>query len=238
MLRNWGQRVNVIVLFFVLISGSLSTEAQEPVWDDLMSMAWEAQQRGDRETEAKYLEEAVASAENTFGPEDARLALTLNSLATSLFVQGRLVDAEAPALRAWQISKKVYGEKHLDTIMYKGMLGETYLQQGRLSEAERIFTENISTLQDLFTESLSSTLLDGPNRNQQIEIALGTVYGGLGRLYGARRKYTRAEENFRRALELLTASLGSTHPLVAATRYSYEEVCGRPPTSALPCGSP
>jgi tetratricopeptide (TPR) repeat protein len=54
---------------------------------------------------------------------------------------GELSRAESLAVKALELSRRILGQEHLETLECLNAVGRVYKAQGRLSEAERIFSE-------------------------------------------------------------------------------------------------
>jgi tetratricopeptide (TPR) repeat protein len=102
-----------------------------------MQRAEKAFRQGDYDDAENSVEAALEKAEQ-FGPEDPRLAASLNNLAFIYHVQGRYADAEPLYRRALVIVEKVLGPHHpnVATAMenYAALLRKT----NRSAEAEKL----------------------------------------------------------------------------------------------------
>ncbi len=95
----------------------------------------EAYQRGDYAEAEKQFRAALNEAEG-FGPQDPRLARSLNNLAELYRVQGRYAEAEPLHKRALAIREKALGPEHPDVAQSLNNLALLYPAQGKYAEAE------------------------------------------------------------------------------------------------------
>ena len=79
--------------------------AQEALWESFMTGAAKAHKEANYAEEERLLLAALAEAEK-FGPEDPRLAATLNNLAELYRAQGKYAEAEPLYQRALAIFEK------------------------------------------------------------------------------------------------------------------------------------
>ncbi len=104
--------------------------------ESYITAAQQAYQQADYAEAEKQLEAALKEAE-AFGPDDVRLAASLNNLAELYRAQGRYADAEPLYKRALAIREKALGPEHPHVAQslenYAGLLRET----GRGTEAAK-----------------------------------------------------------------------------------------------------
>lgn len=92
----------------VILAWSSAALGDEAAWKSHLQEGMSAYQRGDYRTGRTRLEAALNEAE-AFGPADARLNLTLDSLAELHRAQACYAEAEPLLARSREISKKVRG---------------------------------------------------------------------------------------------------------------------------------
>ncbi len=111
--------------------------AQGGQWNTLNAAGIEAYQRGDYAEAEKQWSAALKEAEG-FGPQDPRLATSLNNLAIIYNEQGRYAEAEPLYKRALAIWEKALGPEHPRVAKslenYAALLRET----GRGAEAGKM----------------------------------------------------------------------------------------------------
>src|SRR5262249_46660907 len=95
------------------------------------------QQAQDVRTEAE-LRRAVADAER-FGPNDPRLATSLNALAVFYASHGHPAQAEPLYRRALEIRERALGPAHPDVIASVNNLAGLYALERRFAEAEPLY---------------------------------------------------------------------------------------------------
>ncbi len=108
--------------------------AQGTRWDRYIDAGTEAYQQANYAEAEKQWTDALREAEK-FGPEDPRLATSLNNLGELYRLQGKYAEAEPLYQRSLAIWEKALGPEHPDVAMvlenYAGLLRET----GREEEA-------------------------------------------------------------------------------------------------------
>ncbi len=108
--------------------------AQGSLWETYMDAATAAYQQGNYPEAEKELAAALKEAEG-FGPQDPRLAMSLNNLAALYHAQGRYAEAEPLYKRSQAIWEKTLGPDHphvaTNLMNYAALLRKT----GRSNEA-------------------------------------------------------------------------------------------------------
>jgi eukaryotic-like serine/threonine-protein kinase len=198
------------------------------------------------------LEQALASGEAAFGPEDLTLAQTLNELGAVQTERGDYAGAERSLERALEMRRHLLGPEHGDVAVTMVELARFYQNRGMLDRAEPLQREALAirrrTLGDDHREvavSLSDVAsglrlrgdLDGAEQLLQRGLALnrrtrgethpntGTSLHDLGLIAEARGDHAGAEAKFREALAIHRKALGEQHPGVAVDLNSLAHVC-------------
>ena len=96
--------------------------------------------RSGRHTEAMAMaQEALKEAEESFGPDDARVATSLNNLAECTRAQVRHAEAEPLWKRALEIRKKRWGRPSRCLHLMNNLAG-AYFELGDFAKAEHMLT--------------------------------------------------------------------------------------------------
>ena len=103
--------VRVLASLVCLLLWPAHAVAQEVDWERHMRAGDTAYQQGNY-TEAVKQTKAALSLAEAFGPDDPRLATTLNNLALLYDAQGRYTEAEPLYKRALAIREKALGPAH------------------------------------------------------------------------------------------------------------------------------
>ncbi len=119
----------------VLVLWHADTQAQQGAWERYIRAGLAAQQKGNYGEAVKQTQAALEAAE-AFGPDDPRLATTLNNLAAFYQAQGKYPEAEPLHKRALAIREKTLGPEHPDLALSLNNLAMLYHDQGKYSEAE------------------------------------------------------------------------------------------------------
>ncbi len=109
--------------------------AQGGSWESYIAAGQEAYQRADYAEADKQFMAALKQAEG-FGPQDPRLATSLNGLAALYRSLGRYAEAEPLHKRALAIGEKALGPNHADVAQSLNDLAVLYARQGKSAEAE------------------------------------------------------------------------------------------------------
>jgi tetratricopeptide (TPR) repeat protein len=127
--------------------------------------------------------------------DEERLLLVI-ACATSLYEDGRYKEAEELEVQVMQISKRVLGNEHPDTLTSMGSLALTYWGQGRWKEAEELDVQALQIQKRVLGDEHHSTLTSMHN--------LASIYWSQGRL-------KEAEELQVRVLQINKRVLGNEH---------------------------
>jgi tetratricopeptide (TPR) repeat protein len=103
-------------------------------WDQDAQAGAQAYLHGNYAAAERHLLAALRTAEE-FGPEDPRLALSLNNLALVYHAQGRYDDAEPVYQRAITITERALGPDHPNLAASLGNLAELYRTRKKCGEA-------------------------------------------------------------------------------------------------------
>ncbi len=212
--------------------------AQVEQWQSHMDAGVKAYLENNYTEAEKQFAAAVKKAEQ-FGPEDPRLATTLNSLAETYRAQGRLEEAEPLHKRALSIREKALGPEHAATAQSLLNLAAVYKAQRRYAEAEqleqrsrkhRVPTVSADALWQSYIAAGGRAFQQGnyPEAEKQLVAALleaevfgprdprlATSFNNLALVYQAQGRYIEAEPLYKRALVMLEKTLGTEHPEVA-----------------------
>ena len=202
-------------------------------------------------TAERLLEQALTVGERVFGPEDARVALTLDYLGVVLADRGDYAAAGRRLERALEIRRKQLGPEHEDVAVTLAELGRVYQDEGLNQRAEPLHREALAirrkvlgnehretavSLSDLASVlRLSGNLDDAETLLRQcLELNrktrgedhpnTSTTLHDLALIAATRGEYHSADILFRRVLATERATLGDRHPVVASTLNSLSHV--------------
>ncbi len=203
------------------------------------------------DTAQLLLEQALASGERVFGPEDLRLAQTLTELGALHTEKGDYATAEQSLERALEMRRHLLGSDHPDNAVTMVELGRVYQDRGFNQRSEPLQREALAIRQRVLGEEHRETAvslsdlaavlrlngdLDGAeallrecldlNRRVRGDTHpnTGTTLHDLGLLAAARGDLTSAEALFRQAMEIHRTALGDQHPLLATALNSLSHV--------------
>src|SRR5262245_47755142 len=179
-----------------LLSLNRPTLADDSLWHKLIGEARQFKDEGRQAEAEKRLQLGLTEAEK-FGPDDHRLAVTLNELAALYHASGRLSEAEPLYRKALGIWENFPDRLELATALSN--LARLCLDRENYSEVERLSTRALA-----ISESLAPT---GP------EVASTLI--NLANVHTIRGRYETAEPLYHRALVILENSLEPDHPQVA-----------------------
>jgi len=131
--------VGILCLVLVLIQA----RTQETQWRKHMAAGAKAHREGRYSDAVNSFQAAVKEAE-AFGPQDPRLATSLNNLAELYRLEGMFVDAEPLYKRSLAIREKALGPAHTDVANSLNNLAGLYYQQGKYNEAEPLYKRSLA----------------------------------------------------------------------------------------------
>jgi len=88
--------------------------------------------------------QAAVKEGEAFGPQDPRLATSLNNLAELYRLLGKFVDAEPLYKRSLAIREKALGPAHPDVAISLNNLAGLYHQQGKYNKAEPLYKRSLA----------------------------------------------------------------------------------------------
>jgi tetratricopeptide (TPR) repeat protein len=146
----------------------------------------------------QYLTHAIRVGEwAEVGGTVIKTATLLVRVSYFLYERGRWRERELLDSRVWGLLRKVYGEKHPNTIKSMAELATTYYMQGRYDEAEVLKDEALDLRREVLGEKHPNTI--------RSMASLATTYHAQGR-------YDEAERLEDEALGLQREVLGEKHP--------------------------
>ena len=114
-----------------------SCAAPETSWKNYNVAGMDAYEQGRYSEAEKWWLAALEEAEN-FGPDDERLATSLNNLAAIYYSQGNYAEAEPLFKRSIAIREKALGPEHPDVAMGLQNYAELLRKTNREAEAEKL----------------------------------------------------------------------------------------------------
>ncbi len=172
---------------------------QRGPWETQLAAGDKAYRQGNYLEAEKQLVAALKEAEG-LGPQDPRLATTLNYLALVYDAQGKYADAEPLYKRSLAILENALGPEHPDVAKSLNNLALLYHHQGKYAKAEPLYMRSLA---------ISEKAL-GPEHPQ-----VATGLNNLAEIYRAEGRYADAEPLYKRSLAIDEKALGSDHPGVA-----------------------
>ena len=181
---------------------STSASAQVEQWQNHVVAGGQAYQQGNYSEAEKQFTAAVKEAEG-FGPQDPRLATSLNNLAVLYRTKGRYAEAESLYKRALAIDEKALGSDHPDFASDLNNLAELYRTQGKYAEAESLYKRALAIAE----------IALGPDHP-----LVATILSNLERLYYDEDRKVDAGPLLPRVVAIRGNALGREHPLVAQSQ--------------------
>jgi tetratricopeptide (TPR) repeat protein len=143
-----SSRSNVIFTMILVLSLSSSVYAQEVLWEKLNGKAKTLFKQKRYPDALSVSEEALKVAEDTFGPDHPKVAISLNNIAELHIINGTYDEIEPLYKRALEISEKALGPDNPDVAIALNNLAELYYNQGRYEEAEPLYKRALKILED------------------------------------------------------------------------------------------
>ena len=145
--------------------------------------------------EAQLLQEKVLKlAEST---ESLDVPSIKNHLASTYRSQGRWKEAEELEMQVMEMSLRVLGQEHPDTLISMASLASTYGNQGRWKEAEELEVKVIETFKKALGQEHPDTL---------------TSMNNLALTYSSQGRWKEAEELEVQVIKMSSRVLGQEHP--------------------------
>jgi tetratricopeptide (TPR) repeat protein len=188
MVRAKRRLAAVLLALGLSLSG---VAAQDEAWQSDIMSGRAAYKRGDYADAEQIFLRALETAE-TFGRDDARIALTLNDLGLLFKAQGRYGEAETALERALPIMEKALGPEHRDVAANLNNLADLFSVQGRYGEAEPLYRGALVVFEKA----------RGPQHSD-----VATTLGALADLLRVQGRYAEAEPAYRRALAIFENAL-------------------------------
>ncbi len=111
---------------------------QEARWEKANAAGMEAYQQARYAEAERHFKAALKEAED-FGPDDERLATSLNYLAALYRTQGKYAAAKPLYQRSLAIREKALGPEHPDVALSLNNLAALYYAQGNYAQAEPLY---------------------------------------------------------------------------------------------------
>lgn len=143
-----SSRSKVFFTLALVLSISSSIYAQDVLWEKLNGKAKTLIKQKRYPDALRVTEEALKVAENTFGPDHPKVAISLNNLAELYVIKGSYAEIEPLYKRALEINEKALGHDHPDVAISLNNLAELYYNQGRYLEAEPLYKRALKILED------------------------------------------------------------------------------------------
>ena len=143
-----SSRFKVVVIMVLVLSFSSSVYAQEVLWEKLNGKAKTLFKQKRYPDALSVSEEALKVAEDTFGPDHPKVAISLNNIAELHIINGSYAEIEPLYKRALEISEKAFGPNNPDVAISLNNLAELYYNQGRYEEAEPLYKRALKILED------------------------------------------------------------------------------------------
>ena len=141
-----SSRSKVIFTMVLVLSFSSSVYAQEVLWEKLNGKAKTLFKQKRYPDALSVAEEALNVAEDTFGPDHPKVAISLNYIAELYVMKGTYAEIEPLYKRALKINEEALGEDHPDVAISLNNLAELYYNQGRYKEAEPLYRHALKIL--------------------------------------------------------------------------------------------
>ncbi len=133
----------LLIAILCAVAPGNAIAGMETTWDQAAQAGAQAYLHGDYAAAERHLVAALRTAEE-FGPEDPRLALSLNNLALVYHAQDRYDEAEPVYQRAITITERALGPDHPNLAASLGNLAELYRTQKKYVEAEPLYREALA----------------------------------------------------------------------------------------------
>jgi tetratricopeptide (TPR) repeat protein len=135
-----------LIVVVCCTAGPLPVIAQGTRWEHYMTEGVQAYQKGQEVNAEMFYLAALEDVENA-GPEDPRLAATLNTLAVLYHSQRKYTQAEAFYQRVLRLLEQTVGPEHPTLATTLNNLAVVYEAQGEYSRAEPLYQRALTLLE-------------------------------------------------------------------------------------------
>jgi tetratricopeptide (TPR) repeat protein len=199
-------------LFLLTFCAAVPVFAQEAHWETLNTRVKNLYTREKYAEALPIAEECLQTAEEAWGPNDYRVAFSLQDLAAIRSAQNDFAAAEPLAQRALKILETATPPDPRKVANALNTLGSVYMKAVKLAEAET-FAQRALEIQE------KALAPDDPD--------LGETLAGLASLYQMQFKYTKyaeMEEYYKRAIAILEKANGPKDPHLATVLGNFARV--------------
>ena len=139
----WGAWLIVVIC---CTGGTSPAQAQGAPWQHQMAAGFKAYQQGQEANAERFYLAALAEVENA-GPEDPRLAATLNTLAVLYHAQRKYAQAESFYQRVLRLLEQTIGPEHPTLATTLNNLAVVYEAQGKYDMADPLYQRALTLLE-------------------------------------------------------------------------------------------
>ena len=107
-----GMYVRIVLILVICHSFFTTVSAQETSWNELTVEVLTLCQQGKYQDALKVAQRALQVAKETFGPNDPKVATSMNNLATVYRIQGNYIEAESLYKQALTAKELALGPNH------------------------------------------------------------------------------------------------------------------------------
>ncbi|HFU74903.1 MAG TPA: tetratricopeptide repeat protein [Arcobacter sp.] len=163
-----------------------------------MAAATIAQGRLEESTET-FLIRSINIKEKIFKEDSSKttLSYSYNHLASFYKLKGDYDKSQLIYSKALELSKKMFGNEHLDTATSNINLAEAYRIIGHYDKAEPLYFDALKVKKKLLGE---------------VHPSLAIIYNNLALLYTAKKNYSKADFLYQKSLSILKDTWGEAHP--------------------------
>jgi len=202
----------LLLVFLLVICAVAPVFAQDAHWETLNTRVKNLYTREKYAEALPIAEELLQTAEEAWGPNDYRVAFSLQDLAAIRMEQNDIAGAEALAQRALKILEAANPPDPRKVANALNTLGSVYMKAGKYAEAEALAQRAL----EIQEKSLPP---DDPD--------LGETLAGLASLYQVQFKYAKygeMEEYYKRAIAIMEKANGPKDPHLATVLGNFARV--------------
>jgi len=145
---NQGFKYPLLTIVLVCFFGTDPACSRTTQWDKYIDAGNAAYRQRQYARALESFSAALKEAES-FGPNDSRLATSLNNLALVYDEQGKYAEAEPLYKRALAILEKAFGPNHSSVATSLNNLAALYCSQGKYAEAEPLYKRSLQIREGL-----------------------------------------------------------------------------------------
>lgn len=141
--------------------------------------------------------------------DKGEIAFALGNLGYVYFLQDKYTEAEPPLKRAVEMTEAAAGKEHIFVARQLENLGRLYYATGQLPQAAALFERSLRITERAYKSD------NNPKHKRILLRSLAVSMEDLAKVYAEQNRYLEAEALYLKAIDLVRADSGDSHPFIA-----------------------